>query len=343
MHPAAASFRDWGIGIFQLFLANAPQSILAVLELVAGLKGDMPEARKKLQACVDGGGPAARWSAIVLAMDKVNSAACGFDPEVAMASLESASRVIDRQRQALPGSALLKWMHAVVVLRQGDMTDALKLMDEVQAQVQPELARRNVPGYRLALEVGLIHFACRDLDTAISCWEPLADPSASYTARALSAVLLGTALSMRGDRERAVEVWGRVPQLAQGGGQYDGSLTRKVGVFARRSEPGLSGIELMYIRGTMPLSRGKDPARLEGMQKELQGAATPCRTSRIAPSALLRCKMSRVLVVICPVLMTALRRMLCGVSPCRDARALHPPRGRRQHARQPPDVTLPAP
>lgn len=271
MHPVAASYRDWGVGIFQLFLANAPQSILAVLELVAGLKGDMAEARKRLQACVDGGGPAARWAAVVLAMDRVNSAACGFDPEVAMASLESASQVIETQRRKLPGSALLKWMHAVVVLRQGDMTSALTMMDEVKAQVAPQLARRGVPGYRLALEVGLIHFACRDLDTAIACWEPLADPSASYTARALSAVMLGTALSMKGDRARAVEVWGRVPQLAQGG-QYDGSLTKKVGVFQRRSEPGLAGIELMYIRGTMPMSRGRDPARLEGMQKELQSA-----------------------------------------------------------------------
>lgn len=270
LHAAAASYRDWGIGLFQLFLANAPQSILAVLELVAGLRGDMAEARQRLQQCVDGAGPAARWAAVVLAMDRVNSAACGFDPDVAVASLEAASRVIEEQRARLPGSALLKWMHAVVVLRQGDMGAALAMMDEVKAQVAPELEKRGVPGYRLALEVGLIHFASRDLDTAVACWEPLADPSASYTARALSAVLLGTALSMRGDRARAEEVWSRVPSLAQGG-QYDGSLAKKVGVFARRSEPGLAGIELMYIRGTMPVSRGKDPARLEGMQKELQG------------------------------------------------------------------------
>lgn len=205
-HPVVASYRDWGIGIFQLFLANAPQSILSVLELVAGIKGDMVEARRKLQACVDGAGPAARWAAVVLAMDKVNSAACGFDPAVAMASLESARAVIDEQLRLLPGSALLKWMHAVVVLRMGDLPRALIAMDEVQAQVVPALASRGVPAYRLALEVGLIHFACRDLDTAIACWEPLADPVRGHPPFPLVSL---TAVSLTPSVERARRLVGR--------------------------------------------------------------------------------------------------------------------------------------
>lgn len=85
---------------------------------------------------------------------------------------------------------------------------------------------------------------------------------------------------MKGQRERAVETWGRVQALAQGG-QYDGSLTRKVSVFQRRSEPALAGIELMWIRGTMPMVGGKDPMRLQGMQGELQGMLERC-TRRVA-------------------------------------------------------------
>lgn len=265
--PDLASYRDWGIGLFTLFLANAPPSILSLLELVTGLKGDSKEAMRLLHVCADAGGPAARWAATVLAMDKINSSAGGFDPTTMSASLTKADAIINAQRDKLPDSALLKWIHSVIYLRQGRQDEALDAMRDVHTRLEPELARKNIPPYRMALEVGAVYFAAGEFETAIDTWSALVEPGVTYTARALAATLLGAAHSANGDWNRAVELWRQVPELALTG-QFDGSLCKKVQVLERRSEKGIAWYELMYVRGMLTIIR--DKKRLGEMRNELE-------------------------------------------------------------------------
>eukprot|EP00301_Raphidiophrys_heterophryoidea_P025231 c8422_g1_i1.p1 GENE.c8422_g1_i1~~c8422_g1_i1.p1 ORF type:complete len:744 (-),score=178.75 c8422_g1_i1:552-2783(-) len=258
----ARSMRQFGIGMFQLFLSLAPSAAQLVFKLV----GFAPNRNKGLyclqQAVVSGN---LTWATTCLIAYRLLLAAQSHrsqrESQEELVQAQNLLKLFSDNFATITQRKMFvfEWLESEVAKRSGTFDIALMRMDNVRAS----LTDVGKPLYRMQFTSAQLLFAQERYQEAVEYLSPMTSPDSSYTAKVFALLFLGACHGQLGQPAEAKAAWRTVvDKPTDGMGDMDKMLARKAGVLIGRDNDVIFAFELLYIMGHLKAMRKPDAIRL---------------------------------------------------------------------------------
>eukprot|EP00241_Pyramimonas_parkeae_P003834 CAMPEP_0114251714 /NCGR_PEP_ID=MMETSP0058-20121206/15424_1 /TAXON_ID=36894 /ORGANISM="Pyramimonas parkeae, CCMP726" /LENGTH=635 /DNA_ID=CAMNT_0001365547 /DNA_START=9 /DNA_END=1913 /DNA_ORIENTATION=+ len=249
--PISQSLRHFGLGVITLFVARAPDSVLTLVHLFAGLTGDVESAMQELRWCSQGDGAMSTFADIVQIAQLLASSTRMHEVVEPSKDVQAADDIVVSALLRYPAAVPLIWAKAAVCAARFQHDEQRRLLEKVKTIVDQEFAESEIKAHRVGVELGYLHLTRGEWALAAEHLLPLAcEPAGRYAGQAMARLLLGVVRAAEGQMEEARRVFARVADAAaESSGAVDKHIAAKARGYLRRQEGRLLRYEVQATRG----------------------------------------------------------------------------------------------
>lgn len=229
---------EFGAGFFLFAISIIPPKFLKLVELV-GFKADRDGGLQFIRQCHDGDGMREAFATMILL---VNNLLLPRGVADITAYLKDADELIDKALKKYPDGSLFHVMASHCARKQCNIPKGIEMM---------EIALDNSKHFKnppLIYRYELANCYCMELEweKAVNLFVPLIEET-KFQVRCICAVQAGACYIMLGQKEKAFELFARMPSLITSKSQLDSTVTR-MGKRYLQNGGYFSAFELLYLR-----------------------------------------------------------------------------------------------
>jgi len=249
---------NFGAGFFYFAMSIIPQKFLKLVEFV-GFRADRELGLKYIRECHDAGGIRAPFATIVLLFNNLLLPRGLANPAK---YLREADALIKESLTRYPEGSLIQVMGSHCARKQCNVDEGIRYMEEAIRNCQ------NLNAAPLIYKYELANCYTMKLNWAVAAshFEPLVNEE-KFQVRSLCALQLATCYHMMGEREKASNLFAKIPTFAKKNSSVDPIVTRQAQRFLANGG-WFSAFELLYIRRDLAKMERIAPEALAALEQQ---------------------------------------------------------------------------